>query len=90
MTTIAPWRDCPFVAGRHYRVRKDFTALRDRFKEGEQLIFDSHAWSRYDGYTGYFFQQTGSERLRIWDIEDEADISVWKELFEEAPANAEG
>ena len=80
---IRPWRECPFKRGRGYRVRRTFAALRDSFTSGEVLTFDSDAWSRYDGITGYFFRQAGREMLRVWDIGDDADIKVWKELFEE-------
>ncbi len=73
----------PFTPGRHYRVRVDFKALRDSFAAGEVVVFDSQAWSRYDGITGCFFRQDGCEGLRVWDIADEEDVSVWKTLFEE-------
>ncbi len=77
--------DCPFIIGNRYRVRHAFTALRDSFVADEVLLFDSHAWSRYDGITGYFFRQPERETLRVWDIADDQSISVWKELFEELP-----
>lgn len=77
----------PFTQGRRYRVRADFKALRDTFAAGEVMVFDSQAWSRYDGVTGYFFRQDGCERLRVWDMADEENASVWKTLFEEEPPN---
>jgi len=80
---IRPWRTCPFTRGRRYRVRRSFAALRDTFAVGDVLTFDSDAWSRYDEVTGYAFRQTGRETLRVWDIRDDADIQVWRELFEE-------
>lgn len=80
---IRPWRMSPFMVGKRYRVRKDFTCLRDDFKAGEVLVFDSDAYSRYDGYTGYFFSQVGARRLRTWDIDDDDDLEVWRDLFEE-------
>ncbi len=40
---IRPWRESPFVVGRRYRVRRDFTALRDSFRAGEILTYDSDA-----------------------------------------------
>jgi hypothetical protein len=80
---IPPWRECPFTRGRRYRVRQSFDALRDSFTTGEVMTFDSDAWSRYDGFTGYFFRQQGREMLRSWDIDDDADILVWRVLFEE-------
>ncbi len=80
---VRPWRECPFTRGRQYRVRQSFAALRDSFTAGDILTFDSDAWSRYDGITGYFFRQPCRERLRVWDIDDDADIQIWRELFEE-------
>jgi hypothetical protein len=35
--------------------------------------------------TGYFFQQTGKERLRAWDLDDGQDVEIWGELFEQLP-----
>jgi hypothetical protein len=82
---IRPWRECPFTRGRTYRIRRSFAALRDSFAAGEVLTFDSDAWSQYHGVTGYFFRQAGRETLRVWDIDDDADIQIWSELFEEVP-----
>ncbi|MGE0377267.1 MAG: hypothetical protein AB7I48_13745 [Planctomycetaceae bacterium] len=80
---IRPWRECPFTRGRRYRVRQSFVAFRDSFTAGEVLTFDSDTWSRYDGITGYAFRQSGREMLSFWDIDDDADIQIWRELFEE-------
>ena len=70
----------PFAVGQRYRVLKDFKSLRDAFLAGEVLIYESTAWSRYDGITGYFFKDLGG-RGRMWDIYDDEDIGIWKELF---------
>jgi len=78
--------DCPFRRGQAYRVRCDFSALRDRFREGEILVYESLAYSRYDGIMGYFFRQEGRPEIRIWDLEDEKPISVWRDFFEEVPS----
>ncbi len=75
----------PFVIGKRYRVRKSFEALRDTFTEGDVLIYDSTAYSRYDGITGYFFVKEGSTKMQWWDIPDYEDLNVWKELFEPLP-----
>jgi len=69
--------------GHRYRVRRDFKALRDSFVAGEEMTFDSDAYSRYDSYTGYFFSQPGAAQLRSWDIHDGDDLEVWRDLFEE-------
>ncbi len=84
-SSTPPSSDCPFTIGKRYRVRHAFTALRDSFVADEVLLFDSYAWSRYDGITGYFFRQPERETLRVWDIADDEDILVWRELFEELP-----
>lgn len=70
-------------------MRHSFQALRDRFVEGEMLVFDSSAWSRYDGITGYFFRSPDMSGLRLWDIYDHEDVGIWKEYFEEMPAAEE-
>lgn len=80
------WPPCPFQAGHSYRVRRSFTALRDVFKEGEVLVFESCAWSRYDGITGYFFSKPGQVGTRAWDLPDELDFGSWREFFEEIPS----
>ena len=80
---IRPWRPSPFVVGHRYRVRRGFKALRDSFAAGEEMTFDSDAYSRYDSYTGYFFSQPGAAQLRSWDIHDGDDLEVWRDLFEE-------
>ena len=80
---IRPWRPSPFLAGHRYPVRRDFKALRDSFVAGEEMTFDSDAYSRYDSYTGYFFSQPGVAQLRSWDIHDGDDLEVWRDFFEE-------
>ena len=79
---IQYWSNCPFVVGKTYRVRKTFQAMRDSFVEGEIIVFDREAYSRYDSITGYFFTQEGRQCLRLWDIGDDVDVKVWKEFFE--------
>jgi hypothetical protein len=69
--------------GRQYRVKRDFEALRDSFVEGEELKYVGDAYSRYDGYTGFFFTQAASQKRRSWDIADDDDLEIWEELFEE-------
>lgn len=82
---LRSWRQSPFIVGRRYQVRRDFTALRDRFHAGEILTFHSDAYSRYDNYTGYFFSQPGAQPLRVWDIHDDEQLDSWHELFAEMP-----
>lgn len=71
-----------FKIGSHYRVRRSFTALRDSFVEGELLMYESKAYSRYDGITGYFFQQVDGPGMRWWDVYDDQPGDLWLELFE--------
>jgi hypothetical protein len=85
---IRPWRKSPFEVGHQYRVRSDFKALRDNFRAGEMLTFERDAYSHYHGYTGYFFSQTGTEQIRVWDIHDGENLSCWRELFEEVPSDS--
>jgi hypothetical protein len=82
---IRPWRECPFTVGRRYRVRQSFKALRDAFTAGDVLVYEADAWSRYDGITGYFFHRQDGGRQQVWDIDDDADIDLRIDLFEELP-----
>jgi hypothetical protein len=77
------WRETPFRAGRSYRVKKTFKALRDDFRKGEILVFSHEGYSRYDGVTGYFFRAPPETSLRAWDIGDDDRTTVWSDLFEE-------
>ncbi len=81
----APWRPSPFVPGARCRVRRDFAGPRDSFREGEVLTYRGDCYSPYDSYTGYLFTQAGTERFRVWDVQDEEDPGIWRKLFEEAP-----
>ena len=81
--TIRPWRPSPFVAGHRYRVRHDFKALNDGFVAGEELTFIRDAYNRYDCYTVYLFSQPGTEQERSWDISDDEDLKVWRDIFKE-------
>lgn len=74
--------DGPFVVGRRYRVLQSFTAMRDSFVKGDELVYESSAWSRYDGITGYFFRNQASGIMQWWDIYDHEPLSQWTELFE--------
>jgi hypothetical protein len=81
------WRHCPFKRRRVYRVKKDFESLRDRFAKGELLRYRGEGHSIYDRMTGYFFVSAANDErqerpIRVWDIADDEDISVWSDLFE--------
>ncbi|HVX91578.1 MAG TPA: hypothetical protein VHC20_08315 [Candidatus Paceibacterota bacterium] len=79
------WRPCPFVVGKSYRCLKSFEGFRDVFSEGDLLTFVSTAHSRHDSMTGYFFSDAGG-RIRSWDIHDNDDLGVHRDLFEEVLA----
>lgn len=78
---IPTYLHSPFVVGRTYIVLKDFDALRDRFTAGETMIYCDTAYSRYDGYQGYFFTDCRTGWTRAWDIRDHEDIAIWRTLF---------
>ncbi len=71
----------PFEAGRSYRVKKSFSAMRDDFREGEVLKYKKRTYSRYDGVAGHFFID-GKDSIKSWDVRDEDSVEVWSELFE--------
>jgi hypothetical protein len=77
------WRVSPFKEGKSYRVLKDFQAMRGAFRAGELLVYRSAGWSRYDGVTGFFFEPPSDAGTRVWDVRDEEDLSMGKQLFEE-------
>jgi hypothetical protein len=77
------WRGSPFTVGRTYRVRRDFTAHAVSFAAGEVLVYRGDVYSRYDGFTGYSFQKAGTEQFRSWEVFDDEDVEIWRELFEE-------
>ena len=79
---MSTWRDEPFKKGTNYRVLKDFKSLRTLFSEGEILKFKESAYSRYDCMTGYIFEDTKGDSW-AWDIHDDDELEVWKELFVE-------
>ena len=76
-------RDNPFEAGRRYRVRKTFQAPKADFKEGEELMYNSSEWYRFEALTSYLFMEPGPAGcLRAWDLPDDADVETWKDFFE--------
>lgn len=83
-------QESPFAVGLRYRVRCDFPALRDNFRTGEILVFCRDAYSRYDGYIGYFFIEPESEKVRIWDLADHEDSEIWQNFFEEVGDRSTG
>jgi hypothetical protein len=80
---IRPPRQSPFIVGRQYRVRQDFKAVRDRFLAGQVLKFEGDAYGSSSRCSGYFFSLSGAEQLRVWDVRDDQDLDIWRELFEE-------
>jgi len=86
------YRDCPFVVGRRYRVRRDFKCLRDEFTAGEVLEFagrlrnfDNDAFAFTQNEAVWFepnlpFGAEGGSR--VWDVPDHEELQVWTDLFE--------
>ena len=80
---IKPWRKSPFVVGQSYKVLRNFKSLFDSFQIGEILKYEGDAYSHYHGFTGYFFSLQNNANGRRWDIHDNDNLEIWKELFEE-------
>jgi len=74
--------DFLFTVGATYVVRHDAVADRDRFIEGDRLLYWRHAYSHYDDMHGWFFFDEAG-RVRSWD-ESEVSESARDDLF--APA----
>lgn len=83
MTEHKSWRVPPFVVGQTYKIRLDFTALRDSFCADETLRYTGDAYSVYDSCTGYLFLDS-SGQVRVWDIYDDDDVEIWQKYFLEA------
>ena len=66
-----------FKEGKNYRVLMDSSSLRDDFKVNEILTFIKETFSRYDGYTGYFFK----------DENDKTNFEIIKQKYKEAKYN---
>lgn len=64
-----------------YKVKKDFKALRNDFKENDIVVFDSMAYSHYDNMTGFFFKHCETGDVVVWDIHDKENIMIWKQYF---------
>ncbi len=64
-------------------MRRNYKAFRDSFVEGEIVTYENDSYSAYHGYTGYIFGQVGTHQKRVWDIHDDDDLGIWRELFEE-------
>lgn len=74
------WRKCSFKKGEKYKVNEHTHSLRDRFRKGEVLIFQTDIYSRYDGMTGYVFvDEWGTQK--VFDITDDEDFETANKLF---------
>jgi hypothetical protein len=79
---IPPWRSCPFEVGTRYRITREHRGAAGKFTAGEQMVFESHAWSRYDEATGYFFRDDRGA-IRRFDVYDDEKNPGW-EVFTKA------
>ncbi len=76
--------DHPFQFGATYRVREDFTAERDAFRAGEELVYWRYGSSHHDDMQGWFFRQPGSPHVRSWDLSlGERPEPSFSRLFEQ-------
>jgi hypothetical protein len=81
--TARPPRQSPFTIGRSYRVRRDFQAVRNRFRAGEVLKFEGDAYGAESQTAAYFFSTPDAKPLRAWDVKDSEDLEKWLEIFEQ-------
>lgn len=82
------WWLCPFSRWRSYRVRKTFDTDAEHFGKGEVLRFRYHAFSHYDGATGYFFSDPGGNirRFDVYGSRSKAELAAMAaERFEALP-----
>ena len=67
---------------------KSFSAFRDKFREGEILVYENSAYSHYHGFSGFFFKDQ-ENKIRSWDLDDSESLEVWTDYFKEiAPSTS--
>ncbi|CAA6696723.1 MULTISPECIES: hypothetical protein [unclassified Lentimonas] len=75
------WYPNPFEEGERYRVTKTILGDFDKIIEGTELTYQSTGHSSYDGYIGFFFNDSEGNQRR-WDIDESWDpIERFEGLF---------
>jgi hypothetical protein len=67
------WRQHDFREGASYKVKKSFSTVTSRFREGELLIFIGSCYSPYDASSGFMFTGEGTEQIKTWFLHDSAE-----------------
>ena len=73
---------CPFQIGKKYHIRRGCSCLNPVFRQGEDVVFSSHAYSPQEGVTRYWFRCIQSGETNIWHLADGDLADGWSEVFE--------
>ena len=76
------WRQCPFLKGEQYLVKKDFSKLSERFAQGQLLEFLEKGYSRCDNLTIYSFKDVGNGATLSLEVTDAERPEDWAVNFE--------
>lgn len=78
------WRDAPFRVGARYRVVKSAPPPSSpALSPGEIVTYQGSGYSRYDGYSIYYFL-TESGLVHEWWLGDDDPVETWQPLFVQA------
>lgn len=72
---MTAWRKPFFFKGAHYQVRRPIQSEGFTFEQGEEVVFESEAWSRYDGATSYVFQSVHNRETKVWMLDDDSTVT---------------
>jgi len=78
------WRKHPFKEGCIYKAKESFTGFfkGGQFVAGQNYLFESAGYSRYDSSTVFTFQEQGSSEPTYWWWHDDHPDTQCQERFE--------
>jgi len=56
--------------GQRYRVKRDYVHLNHVFRRGEEVIYNTSAYSAKEGVTRYWFHSLASDDINVWHAFD--------------------
>tara|TARA_R110002094_G_scaffold178412_1_gene157605 strand:- start:110 stop:355 length:246 start_codon:yes stop_codon:yes gene_type:complete len=77
------WRKHRFEAGKKYKVLKAVRTLTSELVTGEDVIFESTAYSAYDSSSAFIFKSCRNGETKTWFLHDDDDDNS-AEFFTEA------
>ena len=56
--------------GERYRVKRDYVHLNHAFRSGEEVVFNTSAYSAKEGVTRFWFRSLTSNDINVWHAFD--------------------